>query len=77
MKTCEGCRFLPCKATSKRCLVCSRNYADKYQDPPPPKPLSHKQKMELAQLGAIAGTLLRGGCYVRTKNGIEPYHPTK
>ncbi len=63
-KTCDGCRFNGMKATCKRCLTCSRNYSDKHQEPPKPKPMSHESRMALAQLGAIAGMLVAGPHYI-------------
>ena len=57
MNTCDGCRFLPSKATCKRCLTCSRNYADKHQAPPPRKPLTPGGKAALVRLTAMMAAI--------------------
>lgn len=57
---CDGCRFT---RGAKRCETCSRRYADRFEPPPPPKPMSRNAAMALATI--LAATTLTDDAYTR------------
>ena len=63
MNTCEGCAFQHRKATCKRCLTCSRNYADKHQGPPKPRELTREQSAAVVKVLAMAAVMTENSRY--------------
>lgn len=68
-RVCDGCEFLPAKATSKRCLTCSRNYGDKHREPRKREPLTHTQEAALARILSFGAVLTAGSTYTEQHMG--------